>query len=44
MEKKWKNICFPILTPIYTKYRENFKEKSENFASGVIGDESILED
>jgi hypothetical protein len=24
-EKQWKNICFPILTPIYTKYKEDFK-------------------
>lgn len=25
-EKQWKHICFPILTPIFTKYKENFKE------------------
>ena len=25
-EKMWKNLTFPLLTPIYTRYKENFKD------------------
>jgi len=36
MEKLWKNLCFPLLAPIYTKYKENFKETEQNLDAGVI--------
>lgn len=39
MEKIWKNLCFPLLTPIYTKYKENFQKAEEHLEEGVI-DES----
>lgn len=44
IERQWKNICFPLLTPIYTKYHEHYIEKLENLAAGIVGDNSIFED
>ena len=48
-EKMWKNLTFPLLTPIYTKYKENFKETKEYIGSSVINEANnrhinILED
>ena len=45
----WKNIVFPLLTPIYTKYREFFKEAKEYIGATVINQDNnkhinILED
>jgi len=34
----WKNLTFPLLTPIYTKYKEMFKEIKEFIGSAVTND------
>ena len=43
-EKQWKNICFPILTPIYTKYQENFQEDQVIPDGSAPGDDTVFED
>lgn len=45
----WKNLTYPLLTPIYTKYTENFKKPMEHRGSGLTEETndkriSILED
>lgn len=45
----WKNLTFPLLTPIYTKYRESFRELQEHMGTAVTDTTnnkriSILED
>ncbi len=48
-ERIWKDLCFPLLTPIYTRYKQNFVRPQTHLDEGIIDDNngkknSILDD
>lgn len=43
LEKEWKNIVFPTLTPIYTNYRADLKSEQMNSKYSDYG-ESVVEE
>lgn len=43
LQKEWKNIIFPILTPIYTNYRADLKSEQMNSKYSEVG-EAVVEE